>query len=120
MKILFMSSMDKEKLSLKKDILPIFFMCCLFLLIYAIALSITVPFQEADMEAFEDSSDPMNLVFIFSIVIIMTAVILIIAKFWKKRLIQFIIIGAVGYTSAVVFNPIFDKSTAILAAEPPG
>jgi presenilin-like A22 family membrane protease len=100
--------MEKEKLSLKKDILPIFFMCCLFLLIYAIAISITIPFQQADMEAFEDSGDPMNLVFIFSIVIVMTAIILLIAKFWKKRLIQLIIIGAVGYTSAVVFNPIYD------------
>jgi len=37
----------------------------------------------------------------------MTLVILLIAKYWKKQLIQVIILGAVGYTSFYVFFPLF-------------
>ncbi|GAH12061.1 unnamed protein product, partial [marine sediment metagenome] len=36
----------------------------------------------------------------------MTLAILLIAKYWKKQLIQFIILGAVGYTSFYVFLPL--------------
>jgi presenilin-like A22 family membrane protease len=37
----------------------------------------------------------------------MTIIILLIAKFWKKRLIQLIILFAVGYTSFYIFLPLF-------------
>jgi presenilin-like A22 family membrane protease len=40
--------------------------------------------------------------------LIFTAIILLIAKFWKKQLIQIIILGAIGYTSTYVFYPIFN------------
>jgi presenilin-like A22 family membrane protease len=37
----------------------------------------------------------------------MTIIILLIAKFWKKQLIQLIILFAVGYTSFYIFLPLF-------------
>jgi presenilin-like A22 family membrane protease len=58
------------------------------------------------MQAFEDSGDPMNLVIFFTIIILMTLIILLISKYWKKQMIQFIILGAVGYTSFYVFFPL--------------
>lgn len=98
--------MEKKPLSFRKDIFPVFLMGCLFVLIHGLALLVIGPFEEAGMQAFEDSGDPMNLVIFFVIIILMTLIILIIAKYWKKRLIQFIILGAVGYTSFYVFLPL--------------
>ena len=98
--------MEKKKFSYKKDLFPVFLMGCLFVLIHGLALLVTGPFKAAGMQAFEDSGDPMNLVVFFVIIIAMTVAILLIAKYWKKQLIQFIILGAVGYTSFYVFLPL--------------
>jgi len=98
--------MEGKKLSYRKDLFPVILMGGLFVLIHGLALLVTGPFEDAGMQAFEDSGDPMNLVFFFIIIIAMTLVILLIAKYWKKQLIQFIILGAVGYTSFYVFLPL--------------
>lgn len=98
--------MEKKKLSYEKDLFPVILMGGLFVLIHGLALLVTGPFRDAGMQAFEDSSDPMNLVIFFAIIIAMTLIILLIAKYWKKQLIQFIILGAVGYTSFYVFFPL--------------
>jgi len=98
--------MEKKKLSYRKDFFPVILMGGLFVLIHGLALLVTGPFRDAGMQAFEDSSDPMNLVIFFAIIIAMTLIILLIAKYWKKQLIQFIILGAVGYTSFYVFFPL--------------
>ena len=98
--------MEEKKLSIKKEIVPVFLMGGLFVLIHGLALLVIRPFEDAGMQAFEDSGDPMNLVIFFAIIIAMTLVILLIAKYWKKQLIQFIILGAVGYTSFYVFFPL--------------
>ena len=98
--------MEEKKLTIKKEIFPVFLMGGLFVLIHALALLVIRPFEDAGMKAFEDSGDPMNLVIFFAIIIAMTLVILLIAKYWKKQLIQFIILGAVGYTSFYVFLPL--------------
>ena len=98
--------MEKKKLSYRKDLFPVILMGGLFVLIHGLALLVTGPFIDAGMQAFENSSDPMNLVIFFAIIIAMTLIILFIAKYWKKQLIQFIILGAVGYTSFYVFFPL--------------
>ncbi len=98
--------MEEKKHSNTKDIFPIFLMGGFFVLIHGLALLVTGPFEDAGMQAFEDSGDPMNLVIFFVIIIAMTLTILLIAKYWKKQLIQFIILGAVGYTSFYVFLPL--------------
>jgi len=98
--------MVKDEKTGMKDIFPVILMGGLFVLIHGLALLVTGPFEDAGMQAFEDSGDPMNLVFFFFIIIAMTLVILFIAKYWKKQLIQFIILGAVGYTSFYVFLPL--------------
>ena len=98
--------MDEKNRSLQKEIFPVVLMGGLFVIIHGLALLVISPFEDAGMQAFEDSGDPMNLVFFFAIIIVMTVVILLIAKYWKKQLIQFIILGAVGYTSFYVFLPL--------------
>lgn len=88
-------------------VLPIALMGGLFVVIHFLALLLVWPFDTAGMQAFEQADDPVNLVFIFAIILAVTAVILLIAKFWKKKLIQFIILGAIGYTAFWVFRPLF-------------
>jgi len=91
----------------KKELLPIFFMGCFFVIINGVALLLSHIFVNAGMEVFEQADNPMNLVWVFVTVLGMTIIILLIAKFWKKRLIQLIILFAVGYTSFYIFLPLF-------------
>ena len=107
--------MGKEKQVDKKEISAVIIMAFLFILIHSLALLITGTFLEADMQAFEDPDNPINIAYIFVIMIIFTVFILLIAKFWKKQLIQAIILGAIGYTAAYVFYPLFNSiiSTSI-------
>ncbi len=89
------------------DIFSIAVMGCLFVIIHVLALLVIGPFEAAGVEpAFENPNDPMNLVYFFVIILAMTALILVIAKYWKKQVIQVIILGAIGYTSWYVFYPL--------------
>ncbi len=99
--------MDNTTEKGKKEILPIFFMGCFFIIINGLALLLSHIFINAGMEVFEQADDPMNLIWVFVTILGMTIIILLIAKFWKKRLIQFIILFAVGYTSFYIFLPLF-------------
>jgi presenilin-like A22 family membrane protease len=98
--------MDKHK-NLSHELIPIIFMGCLFVLIDFLALLLVWPFETAGMQAFEETNDPMNIVYIFVILLTVTVIILLIAKFWKKKIILFIILAALGYTAFYVFTPIF-------------
>ncbi|MCX6670432.1 MAG: presenilin family intramembrane aspartyl protease [Euryarchaeota archaeon] len=95
--------MTDEKESDKKMILPIFIMGCFFVVIDGFALLIKNLFQPT----FEDASDPVNVLYIFVIIIVMTIIILIIARYWKKQVIQAIILFAIGYTAFFIFVPLF-------------
>ncbi len=98
---------DKKTID-KRELFAILIMAFLFVIIHGISLLITGTFQEEGMQAFEDPDNPINIVYILFIMLIFTAIILLIAKFWKKQLIQIIILGAIGYTSSYVFYPLFN------------
>lgn len=94
--------MNDEKESEKKMLLPIFIMGCFFVIIDGFALLIKNFFQPT----FEDTGDPVNILYIFVVIIIMTVIILIIARYWKKQVIQAIILFAIGYTAFFIFVPL--------------
>jgi presenilin-like A22 family membrane protease len=98
--------MTRDKKIDFSDILPVVLMGVLFIIVHALALLIVPTFVAADMQLWEEENDPLNLVTIFAIMLCITAIILVIAKFWKKQVIQIIILGAIGYTAAVVFHPL--------------
>ena len=99
--------MAKEKKLDNKSILPVVLMGCLFIIVHGLALLVIEPFEAAGIEpAFDDPDDPLNIVFIFVILLTFTVVILLIAKFWKKQFIQVLILGAIGYTAAYLFFPL--------------
>ncbi len=94
--------MTNEKELQKKMLLPVLIMAGFFVLINGLALLIKNLFQPT----FEDTSNPVNILYIFVIIIVMTLVILIIAKYWKKQVIQAIILFAIGYTAFFIFVPV--------------
>jgi len=99
----------------KKELTPVVLMGALFVLIHGLAILVTQPFIDAGVRpAFDDINDPINIVYIFVILLVFTLLILLIAKFWKKQVIQIIILGAIGYTAAYVFYPLYTLLTSNL------
>lgn len=93
----------KSKLS---TILPMIIMGSLFVLINLMAFWIVEPFEAVGQVAFVNPEDPLNLVFFFSVLIIFTAIILLIAKYGKTRIIQAIFLGSTGLIGIYVFYPL--------------
>lgn len=91
----------------KHELLPILLMGCFFIIINGLALLLTSTFESAGLKVFQNASDPWNLVVLFVMILGVTIVILLIARFWKKRFIQVIILFAVGYTAFYIFLPLF-------------
>ena len=100
--------MGKEKPIDKRELLAVIIMGLFFIIIHGLAMLLTGTFKDAGMQAFEDPDNPMNIAYILVIMLVFTIAILVIAKFWKKQIIQIIILGAIGYTAAYVFYPLFD------------
>ena len=98
-----MSDDNKEK---RAVVFPMFLMGGLFVVIHLLSMLIMKPFEEGNMGAFENPNDPTNLIYFFVIMLVVTATILLIAKFWKKQFIQVIILGSIAYTSFFVFYPL--------------
>jgi presenilin-like A22 family membrane protease len=88
------------------DVFPIVLMGGLFVVVDLMAFWITGPFEAAGQVAFENPSDPFNLVFFFVVLIVFTAVILVIAKYGKTRIIQAIFLGSTGLLGVYVFYPL--------------
>ena len=88
------------------NLLPMVLMGGLFVLVDLLAFWITGPFEVAGEVAFVNPSDPFNLVFFFTVMIVFTAVILLIAKYGKTRIIQAIFLGSTGLLGIYVFYPL--------------
>ena len=97
--------MVEEKNNFIKDVIPAFLMGFLFVVVYGLVLFLTEPFviEGGLQQAFEDINDPVNILMIIVIMLIVTVTILLIAKYWKDKIIQIIILFAVGYTSFYAF-----------------
>lgn len=87
-------------------ILPMIVMGGLFVVVDLLAFWLAGPFEAAGEVAFVNPSDPLNLVFFFSILIVFTAIILLIAKYGQTRIIQAIFLGSTGLLGIYVFYPI--------------
>jgi presenilin-like A22 family membrane protease len=90
------------------ELLPVAIMAGFFILIPGLSLLLTNLFAQQGLQAFQNTTDPLNLVIIFAIILGMTLVILLIARFWKKQVIHAIILFAVGYTTFYVLLPILN------------
>jgi presenilin-like A22 family membrane protease len=95
--------MTDDKTEKGSAVFPMFLMGGLFVVIHLLSLLITQPFEDTGMDVFENPNDPVNLLIFFAIMLVVTVTILLIAKFWKKQLIQIIILGSIAYTAFFVF-----------------
>ena len=94
--------MTEEKAGKHAALVPMFLMGGLFVVIHLLSILITQPFEATGIEVFENPNDPTNLLIFFGILLTITITILLIAKFWKKQLIQVIILGSIAYTTFFV------------------
>ncbi len=90
------------------DVFPIVIMGALFVLVDLLAFWISGPFQAAGEIAYVGSGpgDPLNLLFFFVVLIVFTAVILLVAKWGKTRMIQAVFLGSTGLLGIYVFYPL--------------
>ncbi len=88
------------------DIMPIVLMAGLFVLVDLLAFWITGPFEAAGEVAFVNPGDPLNLVFFFTTLIVFTAIILLVAKYNKRWIIQAVFLGSTGLLGIYVFYPL--------------
>jgi presenilin-like A22 family membrane protease len=97
--------MVEGKNNFKKEAIPAFLMGFLFIIVYSLVLFLTEPFitEGGIQQAFEDINDPVNILMIIVIMFVVTIAILLIAKYWKDKIIQIIILFSVGYTSFYAF-----------------
>ncbi|HKZ93134.1 MAG TPA: presenilin family intramembrane aspartyl protease PSH [Candidatus Bathyarchaeia archaeon] len=86
-----------------KDVVPVFLMGGLFVLTYGLALLVIAPFETAGLGVYENPDDPLNVVVFLLTLLVITAVLLLIAKFWKKRMVQVIVLSSIGYIVFYVF-----------------
>ena len=103
-----MEKMGDKKQTDSGELFAVFIMGLFFVIIHVLALLFTGIFEDAGMEAFEDKESVYNVVSILVIMLVFTLAILIISRFWKKQIIQIIILGAIGYTTFYVLLPFFD------------
>jgi presenilin-like A22 family membrane protease len=92
------------------EAVPLFTMGGLFVLIDALALLATTPLEASAgtsaasaAVAFGNPNDPWNLAYFFLVLIVFTAVILLVSKFWKKQAVKIIFLGAITLLDGFVF-----------------
>jgi len=103
--------MSESKKAETKDIFPFFLMVALMLVTDGLALLVTKPFESVGVIAFENPTDPFNLVYFFSTLVVITVIILLISRFWKKQLVQGIVLGSTGL---LVFYVVYPFLTIVL------
>ena len=77
-----------------------------FVLTILLAILFAEPFVDAELQAFEDPDDVGNVTWYVVAILAFTGIILAIAKWGKKSLIRWIILGAVGLTIWYVVHPV--------------
>lgn len=77
-----------------------------FVLTILLAILFAEPFMAAGLQAFEDPEDVGNSLYYIVAILAFTGIILAIAKWGKKGLIRWIILGAVGLTIWYVVHPV--------------
>ncbi len=80
-------------------------MALLFIVAQAIAAFVAVPFKEAGY-GIENPEDPMNIVYIFVVLIVFTIFILIVSKY-KENLVKYIVIFFFFIASIEIFTAFF-------------
>ena len=82
-------------------------MTSIFLFVYLVSIAIAEKFERLGVRAFENPDDPANIVYFIATLLIITALIIIIAKLWKKEAIQVFVLLAIIATIFTLFQALF-------------
>jgi presenilin-like A22 family membrane protease len=96
--------MAAEKKWKPQDAFPFILMASLFVVIDSLALLMVDPLKAAGIQTFSNPNDPLDLVYLFSVLLVFTFVFLLISKFSKGRLLQGIILGATAVLAFYIFS----------------
>jgi len=105
-----MEAVDVSKKTEVAGAFPFLLAGGLFVLIDGLALLLTRPFEAAGVSVFENPDDPLNIVFLFLVMLISTAVILLVSRFLRKLFVQGIILVAVAVDSFLIFYPLLAEA----------
>lgn len=87
-----------------KRLIPLTLMILLMVFIYAVSLSLVESFESYGARAFEKPRDPMNILYFVSILLALTLIIILIAKFSRKEIIYLLFLFAILSTTFTVFE----------------
>jgi presenilin-like A22 family membrane protease len=94
-----------------KDFIPAIF---IFILIDFLALLTIGPFEASGVAVFGNPNDPTDIIYLFLALLVITLAFLLIGKFWKKQLIQVIVLASIVLT---IFSTFFTLSATLLPEE---
>ncbi|HID25154.1 MAG TPA: hypothetical protein EYP23_01635 [Thermoplasmata archaeon] len=89
-----------------REVIPVVAMASIFILVYTCSLLTVEPFETTGVQAFENPDDPVNILYFLLILLSLTLLILVIAKFWKKQVIYLFIIAAIAVTIIWITYPL--------------
>lgn len=90
---------------MKKIVAPLG-MVLLFIATQIIAVVVARPFKEAGFETFENPSDPLNIIYIFFVILVFTALILLIARY-RKDVVKYLILLLFFVSALSIFDAFF-------------
>ncbi len=86
------------------DLLPFFFMAGVFVLTDVLALLVTSTFESLGVSAFEDQSNPLDLVYFFVTMLAFTGLVLLLSKFFHRQILYVIFLGVMTLTYFYIFG----------------
>lgn len=93
----------------KEELLAFTAIGCMFVLAQLLAIVITPTFKEVGMQVFPEPEKVSNVIIYLGLILLITLVILIIAKYGLKKIIRAMILFAVFVTILYVFYPLLWK-----------
>ena len=86
----------------------------LFVIIDVLALLTIGPYEASGVVAFSNPNDPADIIYLFLTLLMVTLAFLLIARFWKKQLIQIIVLASIALT---VFSMLFAVTATFFPEE---
>jgi len=90
---------------MRREKVAVVAMGCLLALAQMVALALSPLFKEQNFQAFENPKDPSNALIYIFLLLILTAIILMIIKIRREKLVRYLILGAMFFTMMFVFYP---------------
>ncbi len=104
---------------MKRNISSVAAMAGLMVIAQAIALLMSIPYIEAELQVFEDPEDVATPIWYFLLIILVTAVILLMVKLRRRNILKHVILFAFGLTLFMVFDILFILALSQITSDIP-